>query len=88
VFDTGPSVPCFLDAVRWGAASVADTRLIQAPFYSGIEIESYQLDPVVRAVQMPRVSLLIADDVGASVRLSKPDSRSASSCSVIALAAC
>jgi SNF2 family DNA or RNA helicase len=38
--------------------------LIQAPFYSGIEIESYQLDPVVRAVQMPRVSLLIADDVG------------------------
>ena len=42
----------------------ADTKLIQAPFYSGIEIESYQLDPVVRAVQMPRVSLLVADDVG------------------------
>src|SRR5580704_1660579 len=63
-FDPPARLDAFLDAVRWGAASVADTKLIQAPFYSGIEIESYQLDPVVRAVQMPRVSLLIADDVG------------------------
>lgn len=63
-FDPPSKLDAFLDAVRWGAASVADTKLIQAPFYSGIEIESYQLDPVVRAVQMPRVSLLIADDVG------------------------
>ena len=31
---------------------------------SGIDIEDYQLDPVVRAIQMPRVNLLIADDVG------------------------
>src|SRR5262249_2050018 len=54
----------FLDAVRWGAASTADVRSIQAPFRSGIEIQDYQLDPVARAVQMPRVSLLIADDVG------------------------
>jgi SNF2 family DNA or RNA helicase len=37
---------------------------IQSPFRSGIEIEDYQLDPVVRAIQMPRVNLLIADDVG------------------------
>ncbi len=54
----------FLDAVRWGASSVADIRSIQAPFRSGIEIEKYQLDPLVRAVRMPRVNLLIADDVG------------------------
>ncbi|MEQ1947247.1 MAG: DISARM system SNF2-like helicase DrmD [Bryobacteraceae bacterium] len=63
-FDTPARLDAFLDAVRWGASSVADTKLIQAPFYSGIEIEPYQLDPVVRAVQMPRVSLLVADDVG------------------------
>lgn len=63
-FDSPSKLDAFLDAVRWGAASIADTKLIQAPFYSGIEIEGYQLDPVVRAVQMPRVSLLIADDVG------------------------
>lgn len=29
----------FLDAVRWGAASSAEMRMLQAPFRSGIEIE-------------------------------------------------
>ena len=47
-----------------GGASSADVRSIQSPFRAGIEIEDYQLDPVVRAIQMPRVYLLIADDVG------------------------
>lgn len=63
-FDEPRRLDAFLDAVRWGAASTADTRTIQSPFRSGIEIEDYQLDPVVRAVQMPRANLLIADDVG------------------------
>ncbi|QDU88394.1 RNA polymerase-associated protein RapA [Pirellulimonas nuda] len=63
-FDSPARLDAFLDAVRWGAASTADVRNIQAPFRSGIEIEDYQLDPVVRAIQMPRVNLLIADDVG------------------------
>jgi SNF2 family DNA or RNA helicase len=63
-FDPPDRLDAFLDAVRWGAASTADIRSIQSPFRSGIDIEDYQLDPVVRAVQMPRVSLLIADDVG------------------------
>jgi len=63
-FDAPDRLDAFLDAVRWGAASTADIRNVQSPFRSGIEIEDYQLDPVVRAIQMPRVSLLIADDVG------------------------
>jgi SNF2 family DNA or RNA helicase len=63
-FDPPARLDAFLDAVRWGAASTADIHSIQAPFRSGIEIQDYQLDPVVRAIQMPRVSLLIADDVG------------------------
>ena len=63
-FDPPDKLDAFLDAVRWGAASSADVKNIQAPFRSGIEIEDYQLDPVVRAIQMPRVNLLIADDVG------------------------
>lgn len=54
----------FLDAVKWGAVSQGDRQIVQSPFRSGIEIEDYQLDPVMRAVQMPRVNLLIADDVG------------------------
>ena len=63
-FDAPDKLDAFLDAVRWGAASTADLKNIQSPFRSGIEIEDYQLDPVVRAIQMPRVNLLIADDVG------------------------
>src|SRR3954470_5372827 len=62
--DEPEKLDAFLDAVRWGAASTADHKNIQSPFRSGIEIEDYQLDPVVRAIQMPRVNLLIADDVG------------------------
>jgi len=63
-FDDPERLDAFLDAVRWGAASSADVKNVQSPFRSGIDIEDYQLDPVVRAVQMPRVNLLIADDVG------------------------
>ena len=63
-FDSPDRLNAFLDAVRWGASSSADVRNIQSPFRSGIDIEDYQLDPVVRAIQMPRVNLLIADDVG------------------------
>ncbi|WP_373528946.1 DISARM system SNF2-like helicase DrmD, partial [Nostoc sp.] len=63
-FDDPARLDAFLDAVRWGAASSADIRTLRSPFQSGIDIEDYQLDPVVRAIQMPRVNLLIADDVG------------------------
>ncbi len=63
-FDDPARLDAFLDAVRWGAISSADDRALQSPFRSGIEIEEYQLDPVVRALRMPRVNLLVADDVG------------------------
>jgi SNF2 family DNA or RNA helicase len=63
-FDPPQRFDAFLNSVRWGAISSADVRSLQAPFRSGITIEDYQLDPLVRAVQMPRVNLLIADDVG------------------------
>src|SRR5437867_9749462 len=61
--DTPDRLGAFLDTVRWGAASTAAMRSIQAPFRAGIEVENYHLDPVGLAIQMPRVSLLIADDV-------------------------
>ena len=50
-FDPPAMLDAFLDAVRWGAASTADLKNIQSPFRSGIIIEDYQLDPVVRAIQ-------------------------------------
>ncbi len=63
-FDAPARLDTFLNAVRWGAASSANIRELQAPFRSGIDIEDYQLEPLRRAIQMPRVNLLIADDVG------------------------
>lgn len=63
-FDSPKRLQAFLDAVRWGAVSQADDKALQSPFRSGIEVDDYQLDPVVRALSMPRVNLLIADDVG------------------------
>ncbi|MDA8063854.1 MAG: SNF2-related protein, partial [Actinomycetota bacterium] len=63
-FDDPARLDAFLHAVRWGAITSADSQALQAPFRSGITIEEYQLDPVVRALSMPRVNLLVADDVG------------------------
>ena len=63
-YDPNYKLEAFLDAVQWGAASNADRQSLQAPFRSGITIEDYQLDPLVRAISMARVNLLIADDVG------------------------
>ncbi|MCU8245362.1 DISARM system SNF2-like helicase DrmD [Vibrio vulnificus] len=63
-FDDASKLDAFLDAVRWGAATNADRNFLQAPFRSGVSIENFQLDPLVRAINMARVNLLIADDVG------------------------
>lgn len=63
-WDSCERLEAFLDAVRWGAATNADRFLLQSPFRSGVEIEDYQLDPLVRAIDMARANLLIADDVG------------------------
>lgn len=63
-WDSDDRLEAFLDAVRWGGVTNADRSFLQSPFRSGITIEDYQLDPLVRAVEMARVNLLIADDVG------------------------
>jgi SNF2 family DNA or RNA helicase len=63
-FDEPQRLEAFLDSVLWGAVSQADRKVLQAPFRSGIDLENYQLSPLVRSIQMPRTSLLIADDVG------------------------
>ena len=63
-----------LRAARWTALSPyldpgdggGDDRRepIASPFHGGVRIENYQLVPLLKALRMPRVSLLIADDVG------------------------
>jgi hypothetical protein len=63
-FDEPGRLDAVLDAVRWNAVSSVDERTLQSPFRSGIEIDDYQLDAVARAIAIPRVNLLVADDVG------------------------
>ncbi|TVT30038.1 helicase [Amycolatopsis rhizosphaerae] len=63
-FDPPERLAAFLDAVRWSAVTSAEVKVLQAPFRSGIAVEDYQLEPVARAVDAPRVNLLLADDVG------------------------
>lgn len=63
-FDSPERLSAFLDAIRWSAVTSAEIRTLQAPFRSGVAIENYQLEPVARAVDAPRVNLLLADDVG------------------------
>ena len=52
-WDSTERLEAFLDAVRWGAVTNADRSFLQAPFRSGITIEDYQLDPLVRTVDDP-----------------------------------
>jgi superfamily II DNA or RNA helicase len=63
-FDDPNTLAAFVDAVRWGAVTSADSNSFQAPFRSGANVEAYQLEPLRRALQASRTNLLLADDVG------------------------
>jgi len=62
-----------LRAARWSAAmpfidpdgaGPLDRLPITSPFHGAVQVEDFQLVPLLKALQMPRVNLLIADDVG------------------------
>jgi superfamily II DNA or RNA helicase len=51
----------FLDPA---APTKRGTQPVAAPLFGAVQVDDFQLVPVLRALQMPRVSLLLADDVG------------------------
>ncbi|HEY3397839.1 MAG TPA: DISARM system SNF2-like helicase DrmD [Armatimonadota bacterium] len=63
-WDTTQRFDAFTSAVRWSVSSLVEPPTLQAAFHGAIDLDEYQLVPVVRALQMTRVNLLLADDVG------------------------
>ena len=63
-WDTLSRFEAFIHAISWSCSSFVEGPSLQAQFMGAIELENYQFEPVVRALSMPRVNLLIADDVG------------------------
>jgi hypothetical protein len=63
-FDQPRLFSAYLHTLRWNCVTATDPRLFQAPYRAGIEVKTYQLEPLRLALGMPRVNLFIADDVG------------------------
>lgn len=77
VSSTDPMPPEDFDALlrasRWTAATPfldpdaggpLERLPISSPFHGAVQVEDFQLVPLLKALRMPRVNLLIADDVG------------------------
>jgi len=63
-FDAPSRFAAYLHALRWNCVTATTPRLFQAPWRAGIEVMAYQLEPLRKALRLPRVNLFIADDVG------------------------
>ncbi len=63
-FDEARLFSAYLHTLRWNCVTATNAQLFQAPYRAGIEVKAYQLEPLRKALRMPRVNLFIADDVG------------------------
>jgi hypothetical protein len=63
-FDDPTLFSAWLHTLRWNCVTSTRPELFQAPWRAGIEVKAYQLEPLRKALKLPRVNLFIADDVG------------------------
>ena len=63
-FDDPKLFSAWLHTLRWNCVTSTRPELFQAPWRAGIEVKAYQLEPLRKALKLPRVNLFIADDVG------------------------
>src|ERR1043166_749171 len=63
-FDDPRFFSAYIHTLRWNCVTATDPRLFQSPFRAGIRVDAYQLEPLRKALLLPRVNLFIADDVG------------------------
>ena len=69
----GRDFDALVRATRWSALSpyvdpdgtgLLDRLPVSAPFHGAVQVEGYQLFPLLMALRRPRVCLMLADDVG------------------------
>ena len=63
-FDSPRYFAAFFNTLRWNCTTATQPNLFQAPFRAGIQLDAYQMEPLRKALLLPRVNLFIADDTG------------------------